>query len=41
MNHEGIGMGLMVSQKLVEMNKGKIRFHSGGEKKGSIFSFTM
>ena len=40
-NHEGIGMGLMISQKLVEQNHGEIKVHSEGLKMGSIFSFTM
>ena len=41
MNHEGIGMGLMICQKLVIMNQGVISAHSDGEDKGSQFCFTM
>ena len=41
MNSEGIGMGLMICQNLVEMNQGEIFVHSEGEDKGSVFSFTM
>ena len=41
MNNEGIGMGLMICEKLVSLNKGKIKVHSDGENKGSIFSFSM
>ena len=41
MNSEGIGMGLMICQKLVDKNGGTISVHSEGENKGSVFSFTM
>ena len=41
MNSEGIGMGLMICKKLVELNNGIIVVHSEGKDKGSIFSFTM
>jgi len=41
MNHEGIGMGLMICQNLVSMNQGTIFVHSDGEDQGSVFSFTM
>lgn len=41
MNHEGIGMGLMICQNLVMMNDGEISVHSDGVDKGSAFSFTM
>ena len=41
MNHEGIGMGLMICQNLVSMNGGEISVHSEGENRGSVFSFTM
>ena len=40
-NSEGIGMGLMICQNLVKMNKGTISVHSNGENQGSVFSFTM
>jgi len=41
MNSEGIGMGLMICQKLVSLNDGEISVRSDGEDKGSVFSFTM
>lgn len=31
MNHDGIGMGLMICQQLVQMNEGTIKVHSEGE----------
>ena len=31
MNHEGIGMGLMICQNLVRLSGGKISVHSKGE----------
>ena len=42
MNSEGLGMGLMICQQLVTMNKGNIRIISDGEGKGTtaIFSFS-
>ena len=41
MNHEGIGMELMICQKLVNLNHGQIFVHSDGENQGARFSFTM
>ena len=41
LNDEGIGMGLMICQKLVECNQGTIQVHSDGENMGGIFTFTM
>ena len=41
MNSEGIGMGLMICQNLVQLNEGEITVHSEGEDKGSRFTFTM
>ena len=40
-NSEGIGMGLMICQNLVQMNQGTISAHSEGPNKGSTFSFSM
>ena len=40
-NSDGIGMGLMICENLVKMNKGTISVHSNGENQGSVFSFTM
>ena len=40
-NSEGIGMGLMICQKLVELNKGTITVESDGVDQGSTFTFTM
>ena len=41
LNHEGIGMGLMICQQLVRMNHGTIEVHSEGKNKGSVFCFSM
>ncbi len=40
-NSEGLGMGLMVCQNLVEKNNGSISAFSQGINKGSAFSFNM
>ena len=40
-NSEGIGLGLMICQKLVTLNEGTISVRSDGENLGSVFSFTM
>ena len=34
-------MGLMICQKLVELNEGKIFVESEGINKGSVFTFSM
>ena len=41
MNSEGIGMGLMIVNKLVSLSEGTITVHSDGLDKGATFSFTM
>ena len=41
MNHEGIGMGLMICSNLVKHNNGEIILHSDGDNKGSNFTFSM
>lgn len=41
MNHEGIGLGLNISKKIVEKAGGSIRVHSKGLGYGSEFSFYM
>ena len=41
LNSDGIGMGLMICQKLVEQNKGTISVKSDGIGKGSVFTFNM
>ena len=41
MNSEGIGMGLMIVNKLVSLSQGTITVHSDGPNKGATFSFTM
>jgi len=40
-NNEGIGMGLMICEKLVTLNGGTISVKSDGRDMGSIFTFTM
>ena len=40
-NSDGLGMGLMVVDKLVKLNNGSIKVSSDGKGKGSIFTFTM
>ena len=40
-NSEGIGLGLMICQKLVLLNGGTIKVQSKGKNKGSMFSFDM
>lgn len=40
-NSEGIGMGLMICQKLVSLNGGTIKVHSDGIDQGSVFTFSM
>ena len=41
MNSEGIGLGLMISKALIEVNDGKLYINSEGVEKGSVFTFTM
>ena len=41
MNSEGIGLGLMISKALIEVNEGKLYINSEGLEKGSVFTFTM
>ena len=41
MNSEGIGLGLMISKALIEVNEGKLYINSEGVNKGSVFTFTM
>ena len=41
MNHEGIGLGLMISKALVEKNGGKLDIFSKGINQGSTFTFSM
>ena len=41
MNHEGIGLGLMISEALIEANGGKLEIESEGVGYGSVFTFTM
>lgn len=40
-NSEGIGLGLMICQKLIQLNGGTIKVRSDGNNKGSMFSFSM
>ena len=41
MNSDGIGLGLMISKALIEVNEGKLYINSEGVQKGSVFTFTM
>ena len=41
MNHEGIGMGLLICKNLVKLSGGTIDVHSDGLDKGSVFSFSV
>jgi len=40
-NSAGLGLGLMICQKLIESNGGIIKVNSKGLDMGSIFSFSM
>lgn len=39
--HEGTGLGLALTKKLVELHGGEIRAESGGEGRGSTFTVTL
>ena len=41
MNHEGIGLGLMISKALIEKNGGQLDIFSKGVNLGSVFTFSM
>lgn len=41
LNNEGIGLGLMICKKLVQLNEGQISLHSDGQNKGCTISFSM
>ena len=41
MNHEGIGLGLLICDKLVRANGGAISVYSDGPEKGATFCFSM
>ncbi len=38
---DGSGLGIYISKKIIEQNKGELNFESEGENKGSTFSFTV
>ncbi len=39
--NQGSGLGLYLSKSLIELHGGRVRVESGGENKGSTFSFTL
>ena len=41
MNHDGTGLGLMISKALIEANGGRLTIYSEGLDRGSTFGFTM
>ena len=41
MNHEGIGLGLVIVKKIIEQVGGSIAIKSDGLGKGSVFEFIM
>ena len=41
MNHEGIGLGLIIVKKIIEEVGGNITVFSEGVGKGSLFKFTL
>ena len=41
MNHDGTGLGLMISKALIEANGGRLTISSEGLDRGSTFGFTM
>ena len=41
MNHDGTGLGLMISKALIEANGGRLTISSEGLNRGSTFGFTM
>ena len=41
MNHNGIGLGLLISKGLVEANGGELRVASEGKDSGAQFMFAM
>lgn len=41
MNHDGIGLGLMISKAIIEKNGGQLDIFSKGVNQGSVFTFSM
>lgn len=40
-NSDGLGMGLMICKKVIELNKGQITLDSEGEGKGTTAAFSF
>ena len=41
MNHDGLGLGLLIVKQIIDLNGGKVTVESEGIGYGSTFTFTM